>query len=63
MNNEIETYIFFFDQEPIHLNIHMATFDEVLRRNADLHGAQGKPGVEIAVEMQRTNGTTVPAAR
>ena len=34
-------YIFFFDQEPIHLNIHMATFDEVLRRNADVTGAQG----------------------
>jgi hypothetical protein len=34
-------YIFFFDQEPIHLNIHTATFDEVLRRNDDLTGAQG----------------------
>jgi hypothetical protein len=31
-------YIFFFDQEPIHLNIHPATFDEVYHvRNADLH--------------------------
>jgi hypothetical protein len=29
-------YIFFFDQEPIHLNIHTATFDEVVRRNADM---------------------------
>ena len=29
-------YIFFFDQEPIHLNIHTATFNEVLRRNADV---------------------------
>lgn len=29
-------YIFFFDQEPIHLNIHTATFDEVARRNADM---------------------------
>jgi len=37
-------YIFFFDQEPIHLNIHTATFDEVLDRNEDLriiHKAQG----------------------
>jgi hypothetical protein len=34
-------YIFFFDQEPIHLNIHTATFDEVLRRNDDLKQAQG----------------------
>ncbi len=31
-------YIFFFDQEPIHLNIHIATFDEVRNvRNPDLH--------------------------
>ena len=34
-------YIFFFDQEPIHLNIHTATFDEVLRRNGDIKGARG----------------------
>ena len=31
-------YILFFDQEPIHLNIHTATFDEVHDiRNPDLH--------------------------
>jgi hypothetical protein len=31
-------YIFFFDQEPIHLNIHTKTFDEIqLIRNEDLH--------------------------
>jgi hypothetical protein len=31
-------YIFFFDQEPIHLDIHTATFDEVFHvRNHDLH--------------------------
>lgn len=29
-------YIFFFDQEPIHLNYHMATFDTVRERNRDL---------------------------
>ena len=34
-------YIFFFDQEPIHLNIHTATFDEVIRRNKDMSGAIG----------------------
>ena len=34
-------YIFFFDQEPIHLNYHMATFDEIVRRNKDINGAQG----------------------
>jgi len=31
-------YIFFFDQEPIHLSIHTATFDEIRYvRNPDLH--------------------------
>jgi hypothetical protein len=31
-------YIFFFDQEPIHLNIHTATFDKVRNDyNSDLH--------------------------
>jgi hypothetical protein len=31
-------YIFFFDQEPIHLNIHQPTFDEIRYvRNPDLH--------------------------
>ena len=29
-------YIFFFDQEPIHLNIHMPTFDKVLESNKDI---------------------------
>ena len=30
-------YIFFFDQEPIHLNIHMATFEQVVKLNEDIH--------------------------
>jgi hypothetical protein len=30
-------YIFFFDQEPIHLNIHTATFDRVIELNKDIH--------------------------
>lgn len=34
-------YIFFFDQEPIHLDYHGATFDEVQRRNRDLDSAPG----------------------
>ena len=34
-------YIFFFDQEPIHLNYHTATFDEIVRRNKDINDAQG----------------------
>ena len=31
-------YIFFFDQEPIHLNIHIPTFDQVVKYNLDIHG-------------------------
>jgi hypothetical protein len=30
-------YIFFFDQEPIHLNIHLSTFERVKDLNADIH--------------------------
>ena len=30
-------YIFFFDQEPIHLNIHMATFEQVVKLNDDIY--------------------------
>jgi hypothetical protein len=30
-------YIFFFDQEPIHLNIHLLTFDQVVELNKDIH--------------------------
>ena len=30
-------YIFFFDQEPIHLNIHLATFEQVVKLNKDIH--------------------------
>jgi hypothetical protein len=30
-------YIFFFDQEPIHLNIHTATFEQVVNLNKDIH--------------------------
>jgi len=34
-------YIFFHDQEPIHLDIHQALFDDVCRRNSDLNHGQG----------------------
>jgi hypothetical protein len=30
-------YIFFFDQEPIHLSIHTATFERVFELNQDIH--------------------------
>ena len=37
-------YIFFFDQEPIHLNIHTTTFDEVYHvKNLDIHKPLGIP--------------------
>ena len=34
-------YIFIYDQEPIHLNIHMRTFDEVEYRNKDITHKNG----------------------
>ena len=34
-------YIFFFDQEPIHLNIHMATFEQVFGLNLDITHING----------------------
>jgi hypothetical protein len=34
-------YIFFHDQEPIHLDIHKQLFDDVARRNKDLNHGQG----------------------
>jgi hypothetical protein len=39
-------YIFFFDQEPIHLNIHMATFEQTARLNWEIthkRGGQNPP--------------------
>ena len=30
-------YIFFFDQEPINLNIHAATFEQVVALSTDIH--------------------------
>jgi len=30
-------YIFFFDQEPIHLNIHTPTFEQVIKLNKDIY--------------------------
>jgi len=34
-------YIFFHDQEPIHLEIHTELFDDVVRRNEDLNHTKG----------------------
>jgi hypothetical protein len=34
-------YIFFHDQEPIHLDVHQELFDDVIRRNLDLNHGRG----------------------
>ena len=36
-------YIFFFDQEPIHLNVHMATFDKTAELNWEITHKNGGP--------------------
>jgi hypothetical protein len=49
-------YIFFFDQEPIHLNIHAATFGEVRHvRNADLHDQYNNIGTICTSEKDSAN--------
>ena len=48
-------YIFFFDQEPIHLSIHNATFQEALDRNYDLHYHLGDIGAICTSELNSEN--------
>lgn len=48
-------YIFFFDQEPIHLNYHMATFDTVHTNNADLPKTQSLLGSICTSERDSDN--------
>jgi len=50
-------YIFIYDQEPIHLNIHMPTFDEVrYNRNPDLHNKAKEPiGYLLTSEQDSEN--------
>jgi len=54
-------YIFFFDQEPIHLNIHMATFDRVRANNADLQSKQPPIGAICTSEKNSDNVDTLCA--
>ena len=60
-------YIFFFDQEPIHLNIHTATFDEVYHvKNLDIHKPQYGPhpdqaGAIVTSERDSDNVDTLCA--
>jgi hypothetical protein len=48
-------YIFFFDQEPIHLNIHMATFERVRENNADLQYKRPPIGAICTSERDSDN--------
>jgi hypothetical protein len=48
-------YIFFFDQEPIHLNIHMATFDRVREYTHDVNFNHPKAGGICTSERDSDN--------
>jgi hypothetical protein len=54
-------YIFFFDQEPIHLNIHMATFERVRENNADLQYKRSPIGAICTSERDSDNVDTLCA--
>jgi len=55
-------YIFFFDQEPIHLSIHTATFEQVVKLNENIHlglstnrelhnSSNGTQGVKVILRL------------
>ena len=48
-------YIFIYDQEPIHLNIHMATFERVRANNADLQDKRPTIGAICTSERDSDN--------
>ena len=48
-------YTFFFDQEPIHLDIHSATFDHVKYSNRDLHSLYNGVGSICTSEKDSDN--------
>lgn len=48
-------YIFFFDQEPIHLNMHMATFDRVRANNGDIQFNRPNIGAICTSERDSDN--------
>ena len=56
-------YIFFFDQEPIHLNYHMATFDRVRANNGDLHGKNNKQVGAICTSERDSDNVDALCAR
>ena len=56
-NTVVESnYIFFHDQEPIHLDIHQPLFDDVVRRNQDLNHGQG-PNHQAIITSERDSDT------
>jgi hypothetical protein len=44
------SYIYFFDQEPLHLDFHDPTFLEVVRRNTDISWPNRTPGAIVTSE-------------
>jgi hypothetical protein len=54
-------YIFFFDQEPIHLNIHTKTFDRVRESTADLQHKRPAIGAICTSERDSDNVDTLCA--
>jgi hypothetical protein len=54
-------YIFFFDQEPIHLNIHTATFDRVREYTHDITYYHPKTGAICTSERDSDNVDTICA--
>jgi len=54
-------YIFFFDQEPIHLSIHAGTFEQVTKLNGDINsGYYINRNINIAKKINRPPGFVAP---
>jgi hypothetical protein len=54
-------YIFFFDQEPIHLSIHAGTFEQVVKLNADIiYGYYVNRNINITKKIHRPLGFVAP---
>jgi hypothetical protein len=50
VDKQESNYMYFFDQEPIHLDMHEQTFDEVVRRNTDISWPHQTPGSIVTSE-------------
>ena len=54
-------YIFFFDQEPIHLSIHAGTFEQVAKSNKDINsGYYINRNINITKKIDRPPGFVAP---